>query len=362
MKNTVFTYKIWMLVCCAVVVLACTTGNLPPVAAQAPSFDPLAPGAVPVAPAPKPSGTRQPTPKPSAPATNAAPANAAKPADKPAGNEKSKKGKEDLKPRLEKLVTKDNVTLQIGYFPSDQGDEAVPVMVVHEWQGKMNPYFGLAEKLQSMGCAVALLNLRGHGLSQIQGPEGKPLEVERATKQDMLAVTKFDMEAVKKFLRSENNAKKLNLNALVVIGVQEGAILAMNWTVMDWNWPSLPTKKQGQDVKAMVLVSPVKSVNGVVGSAPQHPVVGKLPVMIVSGSPDTAEANRLAKLFEKSRVTSKFASEAPYPVEPLRVRSNLSSGMLVFKGPGVVDGIAKFVKQNVIDKVDTYPWVARDED
>ncbi|MEZ6089088.1 MAG: alpha/beta hydrolase [Pirellulaceae bacterium] len=276
-----------------------------------------------------------------------------------------KKIPEELKPRLEKIVTKDGVSLTMGYFPSDQGKEAVPVLLVHEWSGQTSPYINLAVKLQEAGCAVVLLDYRGHGRSRLLDPDGKPIEVERATKRDMEAVMKMDMEAAKKFLRAENDADKINLNALTVIGAGEGAVLAMNWTAMDWSWPSIGSKKQGQDVKAMVLISPPKSVNGVSGDpALRHPAVARLPVMIVSGSgiSENSEANRLAKMFERARVTSKFNTDEPLPVEAHRVRENLSGAELVVRSPNVVDAITTFVQQNVVKNIDMFPWVQRSDD
>ncbi|QDS89339.1 Alpha/beta hydrolase family protein [Rosistilla ulvae] len=329
---------------------------------QGPAFDPLAPGGVaPTQPRPRAAAPRPTQPAPTArPVTTSTPPKTTRPNNAP-----KKKIPEELKPRLEKVTTKDGVQLQIGYFPSDQGKKAATVLLVHEWSGQTSPYVPLAFKLQAEGCAVALLDIRGHGRSRVIGPDGKPIEVERATKRDMEAVVALDMEAAKKFLRAENDEEKLNLNALAVIGIEEGAILAMNWAMMDWNWPSIGSKKQGQDVKALVLVSPLKSVNGVSGDfATRHPAVSRMPVMIVSGSSisENSEANRLAKLFERARVSGKYNNAQPLPVKAMRVRANLSGANLVLRGPDVLDSIASFIKQNVVDNMDVLPWVQRSDD
>ncbi|QDV69761.1 Alpha/beta hydrolase family protein [Rosistilla carotiformis] len=342
--------------------IICSVASMSVIAfGQGPAFDPLAPGNPKPAPTrPQPGVARPPQPAPAARPVTPAPPKTTRPTNAP-----KKKIPEELKPRLEKITTKDGVPLQIGYFPSDRGKKAATVLLVHEWSGQTSPYVSLAFKLQSQGCAVALLDIRGHGRSRVIGADGKPMEVERATKRDMEAVVALDMEAAKKFLRSENDAEKLNLNALTVIGIEEGSILAMNWAMMDWNWPSIGTKKQGQDVKALVLVSPIKSVNGVSGDlATRHPAISRLPIMIVSGSgiSENSEANRLAKLFERARVSGKFDNTQPLPLKAMRVRANLSGVDLVLRGPEVIDSIASFVEQSVVANMDLFPWVQRNDD
>ena len=64
------------------------------------------------------------------------------------------------------------------------------------------------------------------------------------------------MEAVRGFLVGKNDAGELNLNKLCLVGVGMGATVAVNWAAQDWDAPPLLVGKQGQDVKALVLVSP----------------------------------------------------------------------------------------------------------
>ena len=90
----------------------------------------------------------------------------------------------------------------------------------------------------------------------------------------------LDIEAAKTFLLQRNNEGKLNIEQLGVLGTGFGATLALIWAVGDWNVRNLPTYKMGQDVKAVILVSPHAVVQGRDGQrgveSPRHsgPVVG----------------------------------------------------------------------------------------
>ena len=89
-------------------------------------------------------------------------------------------------------------------------------------------------------------------------------------------------------LVEKNDEEELNLNALCVVGAGEGGLIALNWSVFDWNFASTATLKQGQDVKAIGLLSPAYSFKGItVKDALIHPVVGKqLSIFLAVGKKD----------------------------------------------------------------------------
>jgi len=260
------------------------------------------------------------------------------------------------------LPTPDGVALRAYYFPSDIGQEAVPVMIIHEWQGQASTYAPLVKKLQDLNCAVIVPELRGHGGSRQQMAAGGPrtLDVAKMNKADVTAMITSDLETVKKFLVQENNAKKLNLNALAVIGVREGAVIASQWAVRDLNFPSLGAIKQGQDVKAMVLISPDRVIKGVsLEEAFNDRMLATLPFLIVYGESSrlASQSERLVKRLEttKKRLTRGDA----VGLQSLPINTSLEGHPLVNDGPGVMPKIIEFLQAELITKSARIPWVER---
>lgn len=170
-----------------------------------------------------------------------------------------------------KLTTKDGVKLAATYYPSNQGREAVPIVMLHDFKESRTVFNGLAAALQSPAeggrdsRAVITVDLRGHGESTVQvlgNGRTRDLEAARLKPGDFEAMYRQDMEAVRRFLVEENDAGQLNLNSLCLVGSGMGANVATYWAAVDWSAPQLATLKQGQDVKALILVSPEWSFRG----------------------------------------------------------------------------------------------------
>lgn len=201
------------------------------------------------------------------------------------------------------LKTADDVTIAVTFYPSPskQGRTTVPVMLLHAWKGNRGDFEALALKLQRAGHAVIAPDLRGHGDSS--RPAGRVGELRPA---DYLSIVEpgGDLETIKRFLMEKNNAGELNIEKLCLVGVEMGAVMALNWAARDWSWPTLAVGKQGQDVKALVLVSPEWSFKGVrISEAVANTNVrADLSVLIVVGKGNSkllAEARRLHSAFEK---------------------------------------------------------------
>ena len=189
------------------------------------------------------------------------------------------------------LETRDGVALRATFYPGSKGKKSVPIVILHEWKGNRTLYKDLALMLQAKGHAVLVPDLRGHGesTSMVQrGQEQARLNAVRIKKKDIDLMVSQDMEAVKRYLMEQNNQEELNIEKLCIIGVEMGAVVAANWAMQDWAWPVLPAFKQGQDVKALVLVSPEWSFKG----ATMAPAIdnaklqGNLSVMVMVGSQD----------------------------------------------------------------------------
>ena len=124
----------------------------------------------------------------------------------------------------------------------------------------------------------------------------------------------LDVEAVRSFLVEQNNAGDLNLELLCVVGFEMGSVVALNWIYYDWSVPSWPTFKQGQDVKAFVLVSPEQTFKGAsTRRALANPIVrGELSAMLIYGKDDPASSTG-ERLY-----TSLKRSHRPVPTDPER--------------------------------------------
>lgn len=218
-----------------------------------------------------------------------------------------------------KFTTRDGVRLVATYYPSNLGKEAVPVVMLHDFKENRNVFNGLAEALQSPvdpeqnSRAVITVDLRGHGESTVQVlPDGRTrdLDASRLAAADFQAMFELDMDEVRKFLVEKNNQGELNLNSLCVVGSGMGANVAAYYAAYDWSFPQLPARKQGQDVKALVLSSPEWSFNGLplLKALKQPDVRQRLSFFIVYGDQES-RARKDALTVHKNLL--KFHPEPP---------------------------------------------------
>ncbi len=198
-----------------------------------------------------------------------------------------------LKPEEVKIRTDDGLTLSATFYGSKLGKKAVPIILLHALKGNRADFDELALKLQRAGHAVIAPDLRGHGVDRAG----------ELRSDDYPNMVTFDMEAVKRFLMAKNNAGELNIEKLCVVGVEMGAAVAVHWAVLDWSWPRLATGKQGQDVKALVLISPEWAFKTLrLRDAISEPGFRALSLLIVAGKSnkkDYGDAKRLYNSVER---------------------------------------------------------------
>jgi pimeloyl-ACP methyl ester carboxylesterase len=267
------------------------------------------------------------------------------------------------------LVAKDGVSVSCDYFPGGfvkagetvrkiDGKSVVPIIMVHGWAGQATDYERFALGLQNVGYAVVVPDLRGHGRSRVVMTPLGPVEVDldRVRLRELQSMI-LDIEAVKKFLLEKNNQGEVNIEMLGIIGSDVGALLAINWSVVDWSKRQLPAFKQGRDVKAMVLLSPEESFRGVqYRDALQHPVVSAMPTLIAVGAGDskiTREADRLKKLLERNR---RNAEESLVLVE---AGTTLQGVQLLQPSLPVANEVWKFFQKHLAEQGARYPWSDR---
>lgn len=220
-----------------------------------------------------------------------------------------------------RLKTKDGFKLGATYFPSNLGRDAVPIVILHDLNENRAVFNALARELQNpvgqelQSHAVLTVDLRGHGESKTQhGRNGqtRQLESERLKPVDYQNMVLQDMEAVRTFLRRKNDAGELNLNKLCLMGSGLGANVAAAYAGYDWSVAPLANVKQGQDVKALILASPKRSVGGLsIMKAFKNPDVRQsISVLLLYGAQDAAAAKdtkNVHKLLSKYHKTPPLA-------------------------------------------------------
>lgn len=167
-------------------------------------------------------------------------------------------------PEEHAFTTADGVVIKATYYAGVRGKETVPIILLHDADGSRQDYAPLAEYLQQQGHAIIAVDLRGFGESKkLNTPDGSEKSLEAQTMKVVHYQRMFakdcDVEQVKGFLMQQNNDGKLNIEKLCVVGAGMSCIVAINWAVLDWSWPTLGDYKQGQDAKCLVLLSPLNA-------------------------------------------------------------------------------------------------------
>ena len=201
-----------------------------------------------------------------------------------------------------KLTTPERVSLSAHYYPSRLAEKAPVAFLVHEKDRSGRDFEepiadlkgqSLAEHLQSLGYAVLVSDLRGHGANS-----RVPL-----TSRDWRAMI-GDLQCVYRFLVERHNRGELNLAKLSVIAVGDGANLAASWAASPGG--AVSSEDRASDIAALVLISPKAEFTGYRFESVASALSARLPMFILSGERDRESSKPVlaAKpLVERSRMS-----------------------------------------------------------
>ncbi|QGJ69756.1 Alpha/beta fold hydrolase [Planctomycetales bacterium 10988] len=270
------------------------------------------------------------------------------------------------------LTTLDGVLLRATYYaPAKPSKNVVPLILVHQLGGSKSDFEQLAVVLQRAGHSAVAVDLRGHGGSTQAVNGNATLDwKDFRTANSFTRMIQNDLEAVKAFLMKKNNEGVINIEKLGIIAAGEGCSVALNWAAQDWSWPVLLTKKQGQDVKALMLLSPPWTVKGLtVVNALRHPALQqKLALLILVGnrnsSSEVSDARKIHNLVDRYRGNSR-RGDVGNPAEFYDYPTSLQGTNLLFQklkddeGRPLEIAILHFIRTNLEDK-NEYTWRSRD--
>lgn len=173
------------------------------------------------------------------------------------------------------LTANDGFPIHISYYKSEVGQEAPVVVCVHDKGGNRRVYDDLAKTLQAEGYAVVTVDLRKHGESKAEVPGIGAADATELRKDDYLRMVTADLDAAKDFIYKEHQAKNLNMRKMAIISAGMSVPVVTSFAVLDWQkrpYPDAPTLAQrtprGQDVRAIVMLSPDETVPGLNANQP----------------------------------------------------------------------------------------------
>ena len=288
-------------------------------------------------------------------------------APRPAFAQAAKAKDKPTPPEDVKFETPDGWTIHATYYAGRLKKQAVPFILLHGWEGQRGDYDALAKYLQGLGHAVLCPDLRGHGQSNTRpGANAKALDDPDDLTNNEVKAMVADVEECKKFLRDKNNAGECNIEMLSLVAADFSCITALKWSALDWSVRNLPAYKQGQDVKLVVMLSPMQSFKGTtLNDALTHPAVkSRLALVIVAGQGDSkgyADAKKINTRLENFRPEMKKdgVKNEDRTLFFIELKTNLSGTKLLNEALGVNNLISNVAKYRLLDKQESFAWAER---
>jgi hypothetical protein len=163
----------------------------------------------------------------------------------------------------------------------------------------------------------------------------------------------------------KNNEGQLNIDLLCLIAEGETAIHAVIWTLRDWSYKPIAGKKQGQDVKALVLINPVRSFSGINANDYYRndlftgDVGAGFPILVAATSREGSDARRLHDGWERDRRT---LEEGKRNLEFTTFRVETQSRIVKSRDEEdrlLADVVGEFLKTQVADRQHDFRWQDR---
>lgn len=206
-----------------------------------------------------------------------------------------------------RFLTSDMVQLNASFYPGNANKETVPIVLLHGHGKDREEFNHVLPEFKKHGFAVLIPDLRGHGAStsryipqnsrfsaannarnendrvqphhssgsgfernpfsrerrETQNPPPEPVPTGRRTPQlddqythDTFVLKDYERMMVndpipfQRFLVECNNKEKLNLNKLVILGIDMGGTVGGFWAKMDWE------KYKRKNTKTLIIITP----------------------------------------------------------------------------------------------------------
>jgi hypothetical protein len=299
----------------------------------------------------------------------------------------------------------DGWPLKLTYYKATSDGKEAPVVLLMHMKGESRLVWtapkGFAEQLHGKGFAVVAVDLRKHGQSKPGAEDDDPKKAASADKDKGKKSTSGadlkpadyqlmvrDMDGIKKFIFEEHQKGHLNMRKMAIVTPEMSAAIGITFAAADWqktpydDASTLAARTpRGQDVQAMVFLSPETTLPGVPAHqvAPQFKAIGApMAALILVGKTDPKDKGQAQTLFkqlggdpaktsapkkaadpkktakEKEKEAEKESKERLFYVE---LNAKLRGTELIGKKLGVEDAIIGFLTDHVKTlKGPAYEW------